>query len=38
VWPDGTTYEIHPPINLKRSSKWTYVYNMLESKERGKNE
>lgn len=26
-WPDGTTYEIHPPLNLKKSSKWVYVYN-----------
>jgi hypothetical protein len=25
-WPDGTTYEIHPPLNLKKSSKWVYVY------------
>lgn len=34
VWPDGTTYEIHPPLNLKRSSKWVYVYNAIESKQR----
>lgn len=26
VWPDGTTYQIHPPLNLKRSKKWTYVH------------
>lgn len=25
-WPDGTCYEIHPPLNLKKSSKWVYVY------------
>lgn len=26
VWEDGTTYEIHPPLNLKRSKKWCYVH------------
>lgn len=25
-WPNGVTYEIHPPLNLKKSSKWVYVY------------
>lgn len=33
-WEDGTTYEIHPPLNLKRSSKWVYVYNMEASMEK----
>lgn len=25
VWPDGTTYEIHPPVSLK-SDKWVYTH------------
>lgn len=37
VWPDGTTYDIHPPHNLKKSSKWMYVYNAIDS-ERKKQE
>lgn len=31
-WEDGTVYKIHPPLNLKRSSKWVYVYDAIESK------
>ncbi len=27
VWPNGLTYEIHPPFNLKKSDKWVYVHN-----------
>jgi len=26
VWEDGTRYDLHPPLNLKKSSKWCYVY------------
>jgi len=25
-WPDGTAYELSPPLNLKRSAKWKYVH------------
>lgn len=25
-WPDGTTYEIHPPLNLAKTKKWSYVH------------
>jgi hypothetical protein len=28
VYPDGLTYELHPPFNLNKSDKWVYVYNM----------
>lgn len=30
-WPDGTTYDLVPPFNLKKSDKWRYVYNAEES-------
>lgn len=25
-WPDGTTYQIHPPLNMKKSKKWVYTH------------
>lgn len=28
VWPDGTTYRIHPPLNLRKSKQWTFVHDM----------
>jgi len=27
-WADGTTYDINPPLNLKRSPKWSYVHRV----------
>jgi len=30
-WNEGYVYKIHPPLNLKRSSKWVYVYDAVES-------
>lgn len=28
TWADGTSYELTPPLNLKRSKKWTYVHKV----------
>lgn len=28
MWPDGTTYDLSPPLNLKRSKKWCYVHRV----------
>ena len=28
MWfPDGETYELTPPVNMKKSKKWKYVFN-----------
>lgn len=28
MWfPDGNTYELHPPLNMKKSNKWKLVHN-----------
>lgn len=27
-WGNGLTYDITPPLNLKRSAKWTYVHRV----------
>jgi hypothetical protein len=26
-WPDGVTYELSPPLNIRKSNKWKYVHN-----------
>lgn len=36
VWPDGTTYDLCPPHNLKKSSKWSYIYNATTSADKAK--
>lgn len=28
-FPDGTTYELTPPLNMKKSKKWKLVHNPL---------
>lgn len=32
VFPPGDVYDLSPPMNLKRSKKWVYVYNQVESR------
>jgi hypothetical protein len=32
-FPTGDVYDLHPPHNLKKSKKWMYVYNTLESRQ-----
>lgn len=31
VFPPGDVYDLSPPLNLKRSKKWVYVYNQEQS-------
>lgn len=35
TFPNGVTYELNPPLNLKKSSKWVYVYDAPTSREKG---
>lgn len=32
-FPSGYVYDLHPPLNLKKSKKWAYVYNAQESQQ-----
>lgn len=28
-FPCGATYELHPPLNMKKSNKWKFVFNPM---------
>lgn len=30
-FPNGQVYELHPPMNLKRSKKWVYIHSPEKS-------